>query len=62
MAFNHCFSMNKYRAMVQKDLDEGAQLGITGTPTFFINGRELSGAQSLESISQIIDEELSRAN
>jgi protein-disulfide isomerase len=37
-------------------------LGLTGTPSFFINGRELSGAQPLEAFSAIIDEELARAN
>jgi protein-disulfide isomerase len=61
-SFEQCLSSGKYRAAVQKDVSEGAQLGITGTPTFFINGRELSGAQSVEAIAQIIDEELARAN
>jgi protein-disulfide isomerase len=43
---------------VQKDVNDGAQLGLTGTPAFFINGREISGAQPLEAFSAIIDEEL----
>ena len=43
---------------MQKDLSEGAQLGLTGTPTFFINGREISGALPVESFAAIIDEEL----
>jgi protein-disulfide isomerase len=47
---------------VQQDLNEGARLGLTGTPTFFINGREISGNQPLEAFEAIIDEELSRAN
>ena len=61
-SFDKCLTSGKYKEVIQKDVNEGASLGVTGTPTFFINGRELSGAQSLESISQIIDEELSRAN
>ncbi|HEX6173043.1 MAG TPA: thioredoxin domain-containing protein, partial [Candidatus Binatia bacterium] len=60
--FDECLISGKYRATIQKDLNDAASLGLTGTPTFFINGRELSGAQSVEAISQIIDEELSRAN
>ncbi len=57
-SFEQCFTSGKYRGVVQKDVNDGAQLGLTGTPTFFINGRELSGAQPLEAFSAIIDEEL----
>jgi protein-disulfide isomerase len=60
-SFEQCFTSGKYKALVQKDLSEGAQLGITGTPTFFINGREFSGAQPVEAFAAIIDEELGQA-
>ena len=46
---------------MQKDLLEGAALGLTGTPVFFINGRELVGAQPMEAFTAIIDEELALA-
>ena len=59
-SFDQCFTSGKYRAVVQKDLNDGAQLGLTGTPAFFINGREISGAQPLEAFSGIIDEELAQ--
>jgi protein-disulfide isomerase len=59
--FDECLTSGKYKALVQKDLSEGAQLGITGTPTFFINGREISGAQPVESFAAIIDEELGQS-
>jgi protein-disulfide isomerase len=59
-SFEQCFASGKYRGAVQKDLNDGAQLGITGTPTFFINGRELSGAQPVEAFAALIDEELSQ--
>jgi protein-disulfide isomerase len=59
-AFDQCVTSGKYRAAVQKDLNEGAQLGLTGTPTFFINGREFSGAQPVEAFAAIIDEELAQ--
>jgi protein-disulfide isomerase len=57
-AFDECQSSRKYQAAVQKDLQEGAGLGITGTPGFFINGRFLSGAQPMEAFVRIIEEEL----
>ena len=59
-SFDRCFASGKYKAVVQQDLTEGAQLGLTGTPTFFINGREISGNQPLETFEAIIDEELAR--
>jgi len=57
-SFDQCYGSGKFRAAVQKDLNDGAQLGLTGTPTFFINGREISGAQPVEAFAAIIDEEL----
>lgn len=59
-AFERCFSGGKYKATVQKDVLEGAQAGITGTPAFFVNGRPLSGAQPVEAFAAVIDEELAR--
>jgi len=59
-SFDRCFTSGKYKGVVQQDLNEGAQLGLTGTPTFFINGREISGNQPLEAFEAIIDEELAR--
>src|SRR5215475_9373866 len=59
-AFDRCLSSGKFKATVQRDLIDGAKLGVTGTPTFFINGREISGNQDLEIFGAIIDEELGR--
>jgi protein-disulfide isomerase len=41
---------------------ELTQLGIGATPSFFINGRYMSGAQPIESFASLIDEELARAD
>ena len=59
-AFDRCLSSGKYKTAVQRDLIDGTKLGVTGTPTFFINGREISGNQPLEIFAAIIDEELGR--
>jgi protein-disulfide isomerase len=58
--FNACLDSRKYEAEVQKDVAAGQELGITGTPAFFINGRLLGGAQPFPVFEQIIDEELKR--
>lgn len=56
--FDRCLASGKYKTAVQKDLEQGQQLGITGTPAFFINGRLVVGAQPLEAFARIIDEEI----
>ena len=58
--FDSCVSNGTHKFTVQRDLDEGTRLGITGTPAFFINGRMISGAQSFEAFARIIDDELAR--
>lgn len=50
------------KTVVQQDQAELRQVGAGGTPSFFINGRFLSGARPLEHFTAIIDEELKRAN
>jgi len=60
-SFEQCYNGGKFKVAVQNDINDGAKLGLTGTPTFFINGREISGAQPLEAFSAIIDEELAQA-
>jgi protein-disulfide isomerase len=59
-SFASCLDSGKQRAAVKSDLEEGARLGITGTPTFFINGRMLVGAVPLETFRKVIDSEVRR--
>jgi len=60
-AFERCFAGGKFKGAVQRDVNEAAGLGLTGTPAFFINGREISGSQPIEAFTAIIDEELGQA-
>jgi protein-disulfide isomerase len=60
--FQVCLSDGGQQAAVQQDVVDGARLGITGTPMFFINGRPLSGAIPLERFVQVIEEELARSS
>jgi protein-disulfide isomerase len=64
-------NMDKFKAdlngeeckkQVQTDQAQMAQVGVRGTPAFYINGRYLSGAQPIENFKKIIDEELKKAN
>ena len=56
--FERCLAGGKFKQAVQNDVSEGAALGLSGTPAFFINGRELTGAQPIEAFIAIIDDEL----
>jgi protein-disulfide isomerase len=56
--FNSCLDSGKFTSEVQKDLADGSAVGASGTPTFFINGRKIVGAQPFSAFKAIIDSEL----
>jgi protein-disulfide isomerase len=45
--FEPCLKNDETLARVQADTQEGQQYGVTGTPTFFVNGKPLVGAQPI---------------
>ncbi|PYV13701.1 MAG: hypothetical protein DMG21_20505 [Acidobacteria bacterium] len=57
-AFESCLKSGKYKAAVGRDAEAGSQVGVNGTPAFFINGEFLNGAQSDADFDKIIDREL----
>ena len=56
--FAACLDNNAYTAAVSKDLALGTQLGVSGTPAFFVNGRFLSGSQPYSAFAELIEEML----
>src|SRR5258708_16568145 len=56
--FQTCVDGKKYAHKIQNDLQAGENLNVSGTPTFFINGRKLVGAQPLAMFITYIDAEL----
>ena len=58
--FNACLDTSKYEARVQNSMGIGMKLGVNSTPTVYVNGRMVNGAQPIEVFTQIIDEELAR--
>ena len=56
--FDSCLDSGKYADKVKADLAYGQQLGVSGTPSFFVNGKVIEGAQPYSVIKQIIDREL----
>ena len=57
-ALAECLDTEYHAAEVQGDLTYAYNLGITSTPTFFVNGIPVIGAQSLLTFSQLIQAEL----
>ncbi|MDG2307999.1 MAG: thioredoxin domain-containing protein [Candidatus Binatia bacterium] len=53
-----CFEAAETAAIISATLEEAEELSVNSTPTFFINGRRLSGAQPLEAFKAVIDPEL----
>jgi protein-disulfide isomerase len=61
--FDSCLTSGKYIEEIKKDLDDGKEYGVTGTPGFFIGNDQigyvkLSGAQPFDSFKKIIDAQL----
>ncbi|MEZ5286545.1 MAG: thioredoxin domain-containing protein [Vicinamibacterales bacterium] len=59
--FDQCLDTGRFTAQVEADVAQGEALGVNSTPTLYINGRPLIGAQPYELFKQVIDEELARA-
>ena len=54
-AFERALDNHTYRPIVERDLAEAAGLGVTTTPTFFVNGRRLVGPQGYASLGAVIE-------
>jgi protein-disulfide isomerase len=58
--FDQCLDSGAKAQTVEMHKKAGEDVGVSGTPAFFINGRQLSGAQPAEAFKTIIDEELKK--
>ena len=53
--FDSCLSSNKYASKVETDFQEGASIGVRGTPGSFINGQVIPGAVPFEQMQAAIE-------
>ena len=58
VSFEQCVSTGRYRDEVEADFTYAARLGVQSTPTFFLNGLPLVGAQPFEVFQKVIEAEL----
>lgn len=57
--FKTCLEAEKHKSTIQADFELGQKVGVQGTPSFFVNGQMLVGAQPFENFKALIDQELS---
>jgi len=58
--FEACLRDPQMEAEVLRDAQDGQNLGINGTPAYFVNGRKLGGAVDVNEFSRLIDAELAK--
>ena len=58
--FDQCVDSGRHAAGIAEDMKTGEQMGVASTPTLYINGRPVLGAQPFEYFKRVIDEELAR--
>jgi len=56
--FAKCLDTGEESADVQRDREEGVKLGLTGTPSFFVNGHFYSGALDYTALHQIVEQQI----
>jgi protein-disulfide isomerase len=58
--FKADFASDKVNNLINADIAEGNKLGITGTPTFFLDGKQVQISNSVDSFQKVIDAELAK--
>lgn len=56
--FSKCLSERRFKAEVEADFKYASKIGVSSTPTFFVNGLAVVGAQPYEVFKELIDKEL----
>ena len=59
--FKRDLDSSEFSALLERDIAEADRLGITGMPTFYINGRVVSGAQPYANFKALIEREATRS-
>lgn len=58
--FTDCYTSGKYNEAIEADAALAAEVGVSGTPSFVINGEKLVGAQPYSEFQKVIDEQLNK--
>ncbi|MBD3388349.1 MAG: thioredoxin domain-containing protein [Candidatus Altiarchaeales archaeon] len=61
LQFNRCLDSSSKESLVESHISEGRSRGVSGTPTFFIGGQKVVGAQPMSAFREVIGSELGGA-
>lgn len=56
--FEACQGSGRHQPLIENDMELGESLGVSATPTFYVNGILVSGAQPYERFAMLVDREL----
>ena len=59
--FAACLDQNETADELRADAEAAARAGAAGPPTFYVNGRRVAGAATVDELSALVDDELARA-
>lgn len=60
VSFDECLDSHKYQDFVRADMEYAMSIGVQSTPTFYVNGQLVVGAQPIQVFRQIIELELAK--
>jgi len=60
--FKAALDGNTYKSRIDADMALATQIGVQGTPNFYVDGRNIQGAQPYEEFKKVIDDEIARAD
>ncbi len=58
--FDTCYNSGRHQAKIVSNFEEAEDMKIEGTPTFFINGEEITGNQPIEVFEEAIEKALNQ--
>jgi protein-disulfide isomerase len=63
-AFNACYREKRYQSQIDLDIDDALRLGVNGTPSVFVNGKEVSPGYipSFDDINAAVDAALTESS
>src|SRR5262245_37960798 len=60
-AFSTCLASDRFDATIKAAFEEGTRAGVNSTPTYFVNGRMMTGALPYDDFREVVDSELERS-
>ena len=61
VAFSTCLASDRFDATIRAAFDDGTRVGVNSTPTYFVNGRMMTGALPFDEFREVVDSELDRS-